>query len=225
MAVIKLHGELAQKFGKSFQLDVQNAAEAVRALIFQLDGFRRYFSEGYYKVRIGKHYVTAKELTLGLYQSVKTNTLIQIIPMVKGAKNFFKKVGMILVGAAIVAASIIAHQYYGVSYGTALMFGSFGASMMMGGISQLLTPTPKIPGIANKTEDELKSKSSAFSGLENLTPQGRPVPIVYGEILTGGIIISQGIETYQVQGQVSDSEESHSENDHDSESSSSWGEA
>lgn len=74
------------------------------------------------------------------------------------------------------------------------MWGSMGASLALGGVAQMLAKTPVTTN--SKIGDEEAVKNSAFSNLENLSPQGRPVPLVYGEILTSGIIISQGIETF-----------------------------
>jgi predicted phage tail protein len=37
---IVLHGRLGKRFGRSFMLDVASPAEALRALVLQLRGFR-----------------------------------------------------------------------------------------------------------------------------------------------------------------------------------------
>jgi hypothetical protein len=43
-------------------------------------------------------------------------------------------------------------------------------------------------------------KSYSFSGIQNTSRQGTPVPIVYGETLVGSVVISAGIDTVQVTG-------------------------
>jgi predicted phage tail protein len=74
--------------------------------------------------------------------------------------------------------------------------GLFGASLVLGGVAQLLTPTPKVPQGADKQDDPRKSYS--FSGVQNTSRAGTPVPIVYGETLVGSVVISAGIDTVQV---------------------------
>jgi predicted phage tail protein len=72
-----------------------------------------------------------------------------------------------------------------------------GASLVLGGVAQLLTPTPRIPTGPDTQNDPRKSYS--FSGIQNTSRQGVPVPIVYGETIVGSVVISAGIDTVQVQ--------------------------
>ena len=76
-----------------------------------------------------------------------------------------------------------------------LAFG-IGASLALGGVAQLLTPTPKPPTGADSNSDPRKSYS--FSGIQNVTRQGVPIPVIYGEVLTGSIVISAGIDIVQL---------------------------
>jgi predicted phage tail protein len=64
---------------------------------------------------------------------------------------------------------------------------------LFGGIAQLLTPTPKI----SKDEGDPR-KSFSFSGIQNVSRAGVPVPVVYGETLVGSVVISAGIDIVQV---------------------------
>jgi hypothetical protein len=81
--------------------------------------------------------------------------------------------------------------------GVQLLVG-VGASLVLGGVAQLLTPVPTLstPSTADTEKDPRKSYS--FSGIQNTSRQGTPVPIVYGETLVGSIVISAGIDTEQV---------------------------
>ncbi|HDL3436875.1 TPA: tail assembly protein, partial [Mannheimia haemolytica] len=79
---------------------------------------------------------------------------------------------------------------------SAMMMGAMGASMLLGGVSQMLTKMPKAPTMGNETE---KESSTAFSNLNNLVAQGKPVPLAYGLIRTGSLVISQGVETMTVE--------------------------
>ncbi|HDL5635099.1 TPA: tail assembly protein, partial [Mannheimia haemolytica] len=52
------------------------------------------------------------------------------------------------------------------------------------------------PNIGNEKE---KENSTSFSNLNNLVAQGKPVPLAYGLIRTGSLVISQGVETMTVE--------------------------
>ena len=69
-----------------------------------------------------------------------------------------------------------------------------GIGLMAGGVAQMLT---KIPSMKPGKETE-KKQSTSFSNLSNMAAQGRPVPLAYGRIRVGSLIISQGIETMDV---------------------------
>lgn len=67
--------------------------------------------------------------------------------------------------------------------------------MLLGGVAQMLTKMPKAPNVGNEKE---KESSTAFSNLTNLVAQGKPVPLAYGLIRTGSLVISQGVETMTI---------------------------
>lgn len=65
-----------------------------------------------------------------------------------------------------------------------------GASLVLGGVIQLLSPQPS--GIASKQSTDNRA-SYAFVGVTNTAAQGYPVPLLYGRRRIGGAIISAGI--------------------------------
>ena len=71
-----------------------------------------------------------------------------------------------------------------------------GASLALGGVSQLLTPVPLTPTGLDSPDDPRKSYS--FSSIQNTSRAGAPVPIVYGEMIVGSVVISSGIDISQV---------------------------
>jgi predicted phage tail protein len=73
------------------------------------------------------------------------------------------------------------------------IFVGLGVSLVIGGVAQLLTPTPKI----SQDEGDPR-KSFSFSGIQNTNRAGVPVPVVYGETLVGSVVISAGIDIVQV---------------------------
>ena len=68
---------------------------------------------------------------------------------------------------------------------------SAGTGLVLGGVAQLLTKMPKAEGF--KDSDDLKS--SSFSNLANMTAQGAPVPLIYGKMMVGSKVLSQGVRS------------------------------
>ena len=71
-----------------------------------------------------------------------------------------------------------------------------GASLMLGGVSQMLFPLPKQKDFNNEEDPRI---SFGFSGVQNVIRAGTSIPLVYGEIITGSVVISAGVDTNQVQ--------------------------
>ena len=83
--------------------------------------------------------------------------------------------------------------------GGALSKGLFGigAALTLTGVSQMLFPLPELPDFSNEEDPRI---SFSFSGVQNTSRAGTSHPIVYGEIVTGSVVISAGIDTNQVTG-------------------------
>ena len=69
-------------------------------------------------------------------------------------------------------------------------------ALVLQGVSDMLFPLPK-PQKFNSEEDPQLSFN--FSGVQNTSRAGTPVPIVYGEIITGSVVISAAVDTNQVE--------------------------
>jgi len=80
-------------------------------------------------------------------------------------------------------------------FGSTALF-SIGASLVLGGVAQLISPVPAIP--TGKDSEQDPRKTYSFSGIQQTSRQGIPVPIVYGETIVGSIVISAGIDTEKV---------------------------
>jgi predicted phage tail protein len=187
---IKLYGKLAKFIGKRvLEADVATAAEAVRFLLANWPELEAHMSDQHYRVSIGTYDIDLEEL-----HHPAGAAPISFVPVVAGAGA----VGRVLAGIALIALSflIIPLGIAAAGAGIATAVGLAGASLLLGGIAQLLTPTPKIAQGADKQDDPRKSYS--FSGIQNTSRQGVPVPIVYGETLVGSVVISAGIDTVQV---------------------------
>ena len=189
---IKLYGKLAKFIGKRvLEADVATAAEAVRFLLANWPELEAHMSDQHYRVSIGTYDIDLEEL-----HHPAGAAPISFVPVVAGAGA----VGRIIAGVALIAlASLVTFGTVGGIFAAgalnAAVFG-LGASLVLGGVAQLLTPTPKVPQGADKQDDPRKSYS--FSGVQNTSRAGTPVPIVYGETLVGSVVISAGIDTVQV---------------------------
>ena len=71
-----------------------------------------------------------------------------------------------------------------------------GSALVLNGVSELLFPLPE-PQKFNSEEDPQLSFN--FSGTQNTSRAGTPIPLVYGEIITGSVVISAAIDTNQVE--------------------------
>jgi predicted phage tail protein len=192
---IKLYGKLAKFIGhRVLEADVATAAEAVRFLLANWPELEAHMSDQHYRVSIGTYDLIAEEL-----HHPAGAAPISFVPVVAGAGAG----GRIIAAIALIAASFFfpaaapaaAALTIGASTFTAVGAAIFfaGVSLLLTGVAQLLTPTPKI---SNDEADPRKSFS--FSGIQNTSRAGVPVPVVYGETLVGSVVISAGIDIVQV---------------------------
>ncbi|MDA5609417.1 tail assembly protein, partial [Pasteurella multocida] len=188
----KFYGSLRQ-FGTSFKLDAENTAEIIRALTSQIPKLREFIQKGYFTVRIAKEYIDNRYLEKGLFYKLKEGMTVHFTPVLKGSKR--GGVFSVILGAALMVASIFVPGagLFGGLITKGAVFG-MGAALALGGVAQLLTPQPKMPAINEKE----KKQSTSFSNLSNMAAQGRMVPLAYGRIRCGSLVISQGVQTLDV---------------------------
>lgn len=191
---IRVYGRLAKFLGRRvFRAEVATAAEAMRFLLANFPQLERHMTDQHYRVSLGGYDLATDEL-----HDPAGQQQIKIVPVLAGAGA----VGRIIAGVVLIAlASVVSFGTLGgvVAAGVlnSMVFG-VGVSLVLGGVAQLLTPVPKMPMGANTEQDPRKSYS--FSGVQQTSRQGVPVPIVYGETLVGSVVISAGIDTVQVNG-------------------------
>jgi len=202
---VKLYGELAEKYGKEWSLDIESPAEAIRALCANNKGFRQFVSSSEER-GVGYKVVVADQVLenpLAEIQNPTGRQEIKIIPVVGGAK---KGLGQIIIGALLIYVSLqtgipleapgsVAALAEGgtVIAGNVISTGGmmalkFGAAMVLGGIASMLAPTPK------PVEDKESVQNYAFNGAANTTRQGVCIPVCYGQLIVGGAVISSGVE-------------------------------
>lgn len=193
---IRLSGVLGRKFGRIHRLAVDTPAEAIRALCTTKPGFRAELETpgNCYRVLVGKEPVTDAERELHMQHSPAAD--YTFAPTVQGSKN---ALGQILVGVALIGLSFIP----GVNvlaggaaiggWGAAIAGMAFnvGVALVIGGVAQMLTPMPK-SGNSDRPENK---PNTQFNGAVNTQAQGNPVPLAYGELITGSAVVSAGLSS------------------------------
>lgn len=195
--LIRLGGQLGKKFGKTHRLVVADTREALRALCITLPGFESFMMNAHKDDVQFAFFNGSQNIGLAEFATSKGNADIRIMPVIAGSKSggmFQIVIGVAaLVGAFFTAGGSMA------AWGTALAAKSavvtgltmMGTSMVLGGVTQLMTPQPNF-GMSSSQSVENKP-SYAFGSPVNTTAQGYPVPVLYGEREIGGAVISAGI--------------------------------
>lgn len=191
MKTIILLGELGKKFGRRHRLDVGSAAEAVRALCANFKEFRQFVASSAERNVAYRVVNVRQDLSEDELHHPVGHTIV-FAPVVMGA-NFLKKAGMIILGAVLIAASFFIPPIALVGTATlASVTFSIGVSLVLGGVAQLLAPTPKAPG------DEENTASYVFSGPVNVSAQGATIPVGYGRLIVGSAVVSAGISVEDI---------------------------
>lgn len=218
MRKLYLHGKLKERFGGPFKLQARNAREACRLLAVQIPGFERELSRGTYRVIVGP-LRGGKELSPDQVTfNFSSQGNIHIIPVARGAKGGAFKIvaGLLMVAAVVVTAGAAAVAEAGVAAagdglavgsssivgaglsssamagtfsiaGLSVSYGSLaqiGALMAVSGLAQVLSPHPKV-------KDYTQGKASfLYNGPVNTANQGQPIPVAYGRIMVGSILVN-----------------------------------
>ncbi|AOP86238.1 phage tail protein [Enterobacter kobei] len=192
MTQIELGGILGKTFGKMHYRLISKTSEATLSLAATLDGFEKFMISSQrrgltYAVFKGKKNIGLDDLGFPV-----SGEVIRIVPVVIGGK----KAGLLqtILGAVLITAAVLTGPGgIGAAFAAGGLTGfaaATGASLVLGGVIQLLSPQPS--GIASKQSADNRA-SYAFGGVTNTAAQGYPVPLLYGRRRIGGAIISAGI--------------------------------
>lgn len=206
---VQLHGALGQKYGQHHCFDISNVAQAAKALCANYPGFYHDFRDGYYEVCIDDQALDESELAF----RVGEGRTVHITPVAAGSKRGggMKVVaGIALIalaatgaGAAIgpfaagtsgFSATAFSVAGFSISWGS---IASFGISMALRGVSNLLTPTPQSGDYGARNPVDQRA-SALFNGVTNRSAEGTAVPIVVGKFRVGSVVASAGITIEQL---------------------------
>ena len=191
---IKVYGTLRRFLGQAeFEVDLNTPREAVSFLKCNFDGVEEHMARQHYTIQCGSKVITEDLLNMSTQEDIR------IIPIVHG--NFFP----ILLGAgALFAKSALATAFTSTVIGGLISSAltSIGTSLILSGVSSLLSPQQNnlsASGLSSQDPAALGANYS-FTGLTNISNAGVPVNLVYGEIMVGSIVVSNGVDTVQVTG-------------------------
>lgn len=196
---IKLRGELGKRFGKVHKLAVDTPAEAIRALCVLRKGFREFLekSEKYgirYRFLVKQHALSGDDADSFNMQHGRQTDFI-LVPVLQGRKGgglFNIILGAALIGLAFWNPAVLGMTTIssGIFAGVAQMPLLMGTALVLGGVSQMLAPTPKMEGPQESPENK---PSYLFNGAVNTTQQGQPIPLLYGRLAVGSAVISASL--------------------------------
>ena len=187
LRTIKVYGNLRKFLGRStFQAAVNSPQQAYSFLKANFAGLEKHMNNQFYQVKMGGRVITQN------FVSSTGQGDIQIIPVAVGSEfvvDFFED-----------AFNFVANNIV-----------PLALSFVTGGLSDLLTIaaltlasdllTPDLPAnnvsSVGDTDPSIRG-SYNFTGIQNVSSSGVPVPIIYGLVFSGSIIISSGTDSTQV---------------------------
>ena len=219
---IKVYGKLRKFLGESsFEADVDTPSQAIKFLLCNFPEVESHMANQFYKIKMGK-----QDIPLDLLH-LKGEEDIKIIPVASGSIPAVAAVfGGISAGAAAVATAVSAIPVVGSVVGAVgTVAGAIGTgitaigalpvvggiassivtSVAIEGVTSLLTPTPSVPTSSasdafSQNDPQMQASNFAFSGIANVSRSGVAVPIIYGDRFVGSVIVSNGVDTVQVDG-------------------------
>jgi predicted phage tail protein len=204
-ARVVLHGKLRRKFGPELTVGASTPANAIAVLCILKPGFRAMLEEGDYRVVRGSPKRGIDLDLRGLQMRLPPSGEMHIFPVAKGAKR--GGAGKIIIGVLLVVAAFAFPATLGaLGFSVGTIFGAqvattvavFGASMILGGITMMLSPQPQ----GSTSAAESNTQSFLLGGQLNVQQQGVPVPVQYGRVRVGSVVISVGYEASAIPGDV-----------------------
>tara|TARA_R100001510_G_scaffold42401_1_gene38817 strand:+ start:662 stop:1237 length:576 start_codon:yes stop_codon:yes gene_type:complete len=185
---ITVYGKLRKFLGKSeFYADINSPREAFSFLFCNFKNLEQHMKEQLYVVTVGTKKITSDLL------DIQTDRNIKIIPVVHG--NFFS----VILGFALRYAA----KEYIKNVVIKQVVTYFAMKLVMDGVNNMLSPQEDTRN-RDTGQDSLDPSALAtnysFTGLTNISNSGVPLNIAYGEILVGSIVVSNGVDTIQVEG-------------------------
>lgn len=169
LRTVHLHGRLGKRFGRTHRLDVGSPAEAISALMCQLPRFEHYIRHRQYAVTAGRSPKPRQNPALS-EPALRMRLGHSTDIHIVPAPLMAGIETILIIGLTLVLVAV-----------------SVASIMMM----------PKAPKPGDR-EEASKATSFVFDGPENVIEQGHAVPLVYGEVRTGSVVVSSGLSTAEI---------------------------
>jgi predicted phage tail protein len=196
---LTVYGRLRQFLGQShFEVAANNPRQAFAFLLANFPEVENHMANQLYKVKMGDLEITEDLL------EIKSDGDIKIIPVACGSGFLIPIVAGIGASAASAAigTTLLGSTLLATVASTAL--SAIGTSLIVDGVTSIIAPTPKVSNFnaadTLSDNDPNVQANFGFNSITNTTRAGVPVPIIYGQVFTGSIVISSGIDTVQVEG-------------------------
>ncbi len=189
---IKVYGKLRQFLGQSyFEAAVKSPQQAIAFLKANFEGVEKHMNDQLYKIKMGGRVVTEEFLTMSGQGD------IQIIPVATGALPAVG--GLLLTGFATEIGTFVAGFTAFKAAAITSVISTIGTALILQGVTDLIAPTQPASNISQVGDTDPSIRGSySFSGIQNVANAGVPIPIIYGSVFTGSVIISAGSDTAQV---------------------------
>ena len=141
---LKIYGDLAEHIeAKEIEIDVPTVAKSIQCLLAYYPKAESYMMNRYYRVFVDERPTELEEIH---YPAGKGD--IKIVPVISGEGG--RGLGSILFGAALIFGGFMFTPLTFANFGTTTLFAGaagfgkaavfLGGALMLGGISQMLTP-------------------------------------------------------------------------------------
>ena len=199
LSKVKVYGRLARFLGqRTFEAEINSPVDAIRFLTANFPDLQSHMIEQNYCVKVGDYEINDKELDIPVGQQE-----IKIVPVAIGARRGLGRflLGAVLIGVAVFNPAVGMGLGGGLGFSTAsgafslaAVAGNLGVYLALSGAAEMISPTPT-PDSASDDPN-----SFTFNGILNTIRAGVAIPVVYGEIFTGSIVVSAGIDTEDFSG-------------------------
>ena len=187
LRTIKVYGKLRKFLGKStFKAAVNSPQQAYNFLKANFANVEKHMNNQIYQIKMGGRVITQD------FVASSGQGDIQIIPVAVGSDfvvDFFED------AFNFVANNIIPLATAFVTGGASLLLTTAALTLA----SDLLTPDLPTNNVSSVGDTDPSIRGSYnFTGIQNVSSSGVPVPIIYGLVFSGSIIISSGTDSTQV---------------------------
>ncbi|MBA60031.1 MAG: hypothetical protein CMQ40_12785 [Gammaproteobacteria bacterium] len=180
MIECRISGEIAQIVGKkTLFLDVESPREFLRAVTVQFPATRQVLMDHDWALLVDGESLRP----IDCLQEKTPGNCYELVPLLAGAEQGPLKI----IGGIFLAVLSFGLGAAGLIGGAVKAIGvGLGATLALGGLSSILAPRPR----SDENVGEEGKQSALLTGSHNLNQSGQPVPVVYGDFLTGSVRVN-----------------------------------